>query len=128
MHRWNSSWVTLHCVDCAAACWAAGPLTVKPPPAQDKNFAQRGATTHALACRAGVPLRTLTLCPRRRIALVPRDLCRAMSGGPLADDAPEAGYDYDLIVIGGGSGGTQPRPNAVRSCDVRLVLHRARSP
>ena len=28
-----------------------------------------------------------------------------MSGGPLLDDAPEAGYDYDLIVIGGGSGG-----------------------
>ena len=25
--------------------------------------------------------------------------------GPLLDDAPEAGYDYDLIVIGGGSGG-----------------------
>jgi hypothetical protein len=29
-----------------------------------------------------------------------------MSGGPLPDDAPEAGYDYDMIVIGGGSGGT----------------------
>jgi len=27
------------------------------------------------------------------------------SGGPLADDAVETGYDYDLIVIGGGSGG-----------------------
>jgi pyruvate/2-oxoglutarate dehydrogenase complex dihydrolipoamide dehydrogenase (E3) component len=27
------------------------------------------------------------------------------SGGPLADDAPEDGYDYDLIVLGGGSGG-----------------------
>ena len=30
---------------------------------------------------------------------------RAMSGGPLPDDGPEAGFDYDLIVIGGGSGG-----------------------
>jgi pyruvate/2-oxoglutarate dehydrogenase complex dihydrolipoamide dehydrogenase (E3) component len=28
-----------------------------------------------------------------------------MSGGPLADDGPEDGYDYDLIVLGGGSGG-----------------------
>ena len=28
-----------------------------------------------------------------------------VGAGPLLDDAPEAGYDYDLIVIGGGSGG-----------------------
>ena len=28
-----------------------------------------------------------------------------MSGGPIADNAPEDGFEYDLIVIGGGSGG-----------------------
>lgn len=29
----------------------------------------------------------------------------SLSGGPMADDAAEDGYDYDLIVLGGGSGG-----------------------
>jgi hypothetical protein len=63
-----------------------------------------GVTTIVLARRAGQRCFSLALRQTRTVACA-RGV-RAMSGGPLADDGPEAGFDYDLIVIGGGSGGT----------------------
>ena len=70
------------------------------------------ATTVVRAGVRGVASLSLPLASRRfgafrrPLLLINHTTRRAMSGGPLPDDAPEAGYDYDMIVIGGGSGGT----------------------